>query len=342
MNAKQEEAGFNANYYAWLNRCSEEELFDLVNACKDALSDIIAQGFTEVNEGFDPEAGTKPIILIRERLLSIFSDRLKSSYSPGELKVNEAKIIFHFFKSDNPVDMAIRALQDKVLLIGNEASMKVYIAFSNILEKAMQGGVTAKEPLFIDAGRVANALFVIFAGMVCFPEFKKSVASFGHVDQLHILDPHRSWYMQDPEGNWNGYAYYGKVLDEQISIRKSEKNYRRVCFLGNSMGASAACLFSPMADAVLAFCPQTELVREDIPAKVVETYRRLLLENMQKAVSAGVRISIHRGNKATDVDQCSRLPSNIHLVVHRDCAEHNLPGYLKSRGELLNVLGSVL
>lgn len=148
--------------------------------------------------------------------------------------------------------------------------------------------------------------------------------------------------MQDPEGKWNGYTYYSNVLERQITKHKEQKNYKKVCFLGNSMGASAACLFSHMADAVLAFCPQTEVVREDIPADVSEIYKRLLLENMGKAVSSGVKIEIHQGLKATDIEQCSRLPSGIQLVVHEDCAEHNVPGYLKSQGKLLNVLGSVL
>jgi len=333
---------FVTEFETFLVRLSHEALFAYARTCTEKLEEIRQAGFDAVNEGFNPDQGTKPINLIPDKFFPVFANQLESSFAIDDIPLREEKIVFDFFKSDNPVDIAIRALQNKLLGIGSEASMKVYIAFTNMLEKTMQGGVTAREPLFVDAGKDADVLYVIFAGMVCFPEFKKSVASLGQVDQLHILDPHRSWYMQGPGGEWDGYAYYSGILEAQLCKRKSEKHYRKICFLGNSMGGSAACLFSPMADAVLAFCPQTEAVMKDIPVEEADRYKRLLRENIEKALSAGVQITVHRGVKPTDIDQCSRLPSGVDLVVHEACSEHNVPGYLKSQGRLPEVLGSVV
>ena len=112
--------------------------------------------------------------------------------------------------------------------------------------------------------------------------------------------------------------------------------------MGNSMGASAACLYSEYADAVLAFCPQTEIVRETIAPEISEKYKELLLRNLQKAHSAGKQIVIHRGSAESDIRQCSRLPKGIEPIVHAECTAHTVPGYLKSKGILLDVIGSVI
>ncbi|MGA0334504.1 MAG: hypothetical protein ACO3NW_11185, partial [Kiritimatiellia bacterium] len=175
----------------------------------------------------------------------------------------------------------------------------------------------------------------------CFPEFRKSIASLGNIDQLHVLDPNRSWYMQGPKGEWNGYAYYIRVLTEQLKKLKTQTPYRKVCFIGNSMGGSGACLYSPLADAVLAFCPQTEIPLKQIEAKVNEQYKNLLRENLSAAHAAGKQICIHRRIGERDIVQCDRLPPGIDPVIHEGCEVHNLPGYLKEQGTLLEKLGSV-
>lgn len=342
MNKSREAIHFNNDVNSYLGECSHEELIELAKKFTVALGSIIQNGFSDINEGFDPEAGTKPIILVREKLLAILSDRLNFTYSADELEIKEAAIVFDFFKSENQVDVAIKALQDKLRLIGTESSIKIYIDFTNALEKTIHGGVTAKEPLFIKSKAKADTLFVIFAGMVCFPEFKKSVGYFENVDQLHILDPKRCWYMQSPEGDWNGYTYYSSLLKERINQLQTKNSYKKICFMGNSMGASAACLYSQFADAVLAFCPQTEIVRDTIAPEISEKYRELLLQNLQKAHSADKTIMIHRGVAESDIKQCSRLPKNITPIVHEECKAHNVPGYLKSKGILLEVIASVL
>ena len=53
----------------------------------------------------------------------------------------------------------------------------------------------------------------------------------------------------------------GEFVGELSSYYRQElqaagKDYKQVVMLGDSMGASAALLFSPLATSVIAFCPQ--------------------------------------------------------------------------------------
>lgn len=332
---------FLTQFQAWADQASAAELCQLAHDASQALEGILEQGFTTVNEGFNPDEGTKPIVLIREQLLPLLAARSASETAAAGLDTGEPKIVFNYFKSEHPVDLALKTLQDKLRLFGHEETMKAYIDFTNTLEKTIHGGLTANAPLFVKAEQPADTLYVVFAGMVCFPEFKKSIQGFGNVDQLHILDPHRSWYMQGPEGEWNGYEHYSRILRDEISRRRAETPYRRISFLGNSMGGSAACLFCEHADAVLAFCPQTEIVRKDVPEDVAARYKTLFRDNLLKAHAAGKSIHIHRGVGPNDIIQCGRLPEEIVPTVHESCTVHNLPGHLKAEGTLLDILGSL-
>ena len=51
-------------------------------------------------------------------------------------------------------------------------------------------------------------------------------------------------------GGDDGVALYRKRLEKVC------KSYNTVVMLGDSMGATAALLFAPLATSVLAFCPQ--------------------------------------------------------------------------------------
>ncbi len=54
-------------------------------------------------------------------------------------------------------------------------------------------------------------------------------------------------------GGDDGVAVYKERLERVC------KPYKTVVMLGDSMGATAALLFAPMATSVLAFCPQVRL-----------------------------------------------------------------------------------
>jgi len=91
-------------------------------------------------------------------------------------------------------------------------------------------------------------------------------------DILFVVDCKRSWYtheddveltndakspqqIQSSSSPASGYvsgigSYYRRELE--VALRP----YKQVIMLGDSMGASAALMFSPLATAVIAFCPQ--------------------------------------------------------------------------------------
>jgi hypothetical protein len=67
-----------------------------------------------------------------------------------------------------------------------------------------------------------------------------------------------------------------------------------------------------------------------------------LLTNLKRSHVAGKDIIVHRGSSESDIKQCSRLPEGIEPIVHEACTVHNVPGYLKSNGVLLDVIASLI
>ena len=75
-------------------------------------------------------------------------------------------------------------------------------------------------------------------------------------DLLFVADPAQSWYQKDDRGGISGFGQY------EMRIKAASKNYRRISFIGDSMGGSAALLFSHLAtESVVAFSPQVDLTR---------------------------------------------------------------------------------
>lgn len=68
---------------------------------------------------------------------------------------------------------------------------------------------------------------------------------------LYVVDPHRNWYC-------GGDA---QLMQERYTSRLEQytKQYKHVVMIGDSMGATAALLFSPLATHVMSFCPQVGL-----------------------------------------------------------------------------------
>lgn len=96
-------------------------------------------------------------------------------------------------------------------------------------------------------------------------------------DILYVVDTKRSWYTHEECLNSSRSSNEDTDLtadnsQEQIglgSYYRSElevalKPYKHVIMLGDSMGASATLLFSPLATSIIAFCPQ---VRFGLPAQ---------------------------------------------------------------------------
>ena len=105
-------------------------------------------------------------------------------------------------------------------------------------------------------------------------------------DVLFVVDGSRSWYdgmVRSLIGSHNGHVQQSSTVkhpayfaggDDGVAVYKERlervcKSYKTVVMLGDSMGATAALLFAPLATSVLAFCPQVR--REDCRS----TIRRL-------------------------------------------------------------------
>lgn len=67
-------------------------------------------------------------------------------------------------------------------------------------------------------------------------------------DVLYVVDPSRLWYEGGDAATFQR-LYYDR-------LRRYTRRYSHVVMVGDSMGASAALMCSPLATAVLAFCPQ--------------------------------------------------------------------------------------
>lgn len=71
---------------------------------------------------------------------------------------------------------------------------------------------------------------------------------------LFVVDPFRDWYCGGDA------AALGSTYHSRLS--EAAAGYGRVLMVGDSMGATAALLFSRLATAVLAFCPQVRRAGE--------------------------------------------------------------------------------
>lgn len=102
-------------------------------------------------------------------------------------------------------------------------------------------------------------------------EMKKKQAT-STFDILFVVDSKRSWYThednvgltndvessQETESSSSPASGYGSGLGSYYrrELEIALRPYKQVIMLGDSMGASAALMFSPLATAVIAFCPQ--------------------------------------------------------------------------------------
>lgn len=65
---------------------------------------------------------------------------------------------------------------------------------------------------------------------------------------LYVVDPYRSWY----------HGGDAELMQERYTARLQQytQQYKHVVMIGDSMGATAALLFAPLATKVMSFCPQ--------------------------------------------------------------------------------------
>ena len=179
---------------------------------------------------------------------------------------------------------------------------------------------------------------------------------------LFVADPAQSWYQKDDTGHFGGYAQY------ESRIRAASRPYSRISLVGDSMGGSAALLFSHLAtDAVVAFSPQVDLEcdvshvgRSDMTPGVRSKFRDTLYSSVGSALDAGVNVIVHRGTEESDVRHTDLLEDRftslrvkegavrdeggedgdgiLRIVEHPDCLHHQIAVHLKGRGMLTRVL----
>lgn len=91
-------------------------------------------------------------------------------------------------------------------------------------------------------------------------------------DILFVVDSKRSWYTHEDAVEPTNDAESSEQTDSASSpasgcvsglgsyyrreLEVALRPYKQVIMLGDSMGASAALMFSPLATSVIAFCPQ--------------------------------------------------------------------------------------
>jgi len=193
----------------------------------------------------------------------------------------------------------------------------------------------------------SEKLIVSFAGAALrvggtpIAEFKKTLHEM-ECDQLFLIDPNQSWYLNDPKLQWNGYEYHSEKLKNFIK----ESNYKKVMFIGASLGATAALLYSNMSDLVLAFNPQVDINRlrgmmgwnaRRVPKHIRINFCNLLNNNISKCNG---KIFAHISTLPGDALQATYLKPVDHLTIvkHLDFDEHGLASHLKKKGQLVSLI----
>jgi len=196
----------------------------------------------------------------------------------------------------------------------------------------------------IKEGSTSDLLVVSFAGGALRigghtrPEFQKTLATFD-CDQLYLTDPSQSYYLNDPQGNWNGFEYHNNKLKELTS------SYKYVLFIGASMGGSAALLFSHLANGVIAFNPLIDLEGETrfnfrigiyfLPKSLRVSFRQTVCQNIEKGTGV---INIHVSNSKEEIFHTLGLPSKTNVNLYHDHVNHNLAIYLRNNGKLVPII----
>jgi len=145
----------------------------------------------------------------------------------------------------------------------------------------------------------------------------KAAAAVAHAnagfDVLYVADTSRSWY----GGGVDAAGFRGDAEREwRDALSSVAGEYARVIHLGDSMGASAALLFSDVADAAIAFCPQVDLVSASIRPGRSAAWMRRHKASLTRAVSRATRergasVRIHSGTWEHDLAQARMVPDAI-------------------------------
>lgn len=148
-------------------------------------------------------------------------------------------------------------------------------------------------------------------------------------DVLYVVDTRRSWY----DGGDEGFDYWYQRLAGAV------KSYKRVVMLGDSMGATAALMFSPLATAVLAFCPQVDLERSAIrPGSSSAWFAALRQRLMANVKASDADIQVFTGTWEHDLGQARLLPCEEVTLHVKQYDSHRLAYYLNAQEQLVPII----
>eukprot|EP00249_Psilotum_nudum_P022238 c28429_g1_i2 orf=1054-1815(+) len=171
----------------------------------------------------------------------------------------------------------------------------------------------------------------------------------------------RSWYTQARDiEQWNVQDESSKskplTIDNSTCLRKLEdqlcwyykqelkiacQNYKRVIMLGDSMGGSAALMFSCLATSVIAFCPQVDLASSTMRPGADKTWLHCFKEELLNAVTKSqAKITVHCGIWVHDLQQVNLLPSSKVCIVIHNVDDHRIAKELDENGVLVALVKS--
>ena len=125
-------------------------------------------------------------------------------------------------------------------------------------------------------------------------------------------------------------------------LRDACARYRRVLYIGDSMGASASLMFAEHATRVLAFCPQVDLYASSIRPSRSNVWFKRFRRPTRGFEAPSADADVHTGSWAHDTHQASLLPSDkVTHVVHR-VDSHRLALALDGEDKLLPIVRDAL
>ena len=133
-------------------------------------------------------------------------------------------------------------------------------------------------------------------------------------------------------------------------LRGLRGRYDRVCFVGDSMGGSAALRYAQYADAVCALAPQVSdlaedphVGREDLHESTLRRHvEGPLLRSVERALRRRTSICVHFcAGHARDAAHVGALPPGVTRVAHAGDL-HDVAALLKAGGVLDDVVRDLL
>ena len=216
-------------------------------------------------------------------------------------------------------------------------------------EKGLLIDFNGHKNLLVSFGGIQQGL-----GMPVF-EFFNSISDI-QCDKIYFRDFNQAWYQKGVDSDLNHIDKITKYLEDIIN----NKQYNKICFLGNSMGGYASILFGSILniDKVVAFAPQTFINKSnrilnfdsrwrkqinkvyDYKAKRKEFFD--LKKCLKRKASFKTQINIYYSpNHRLDKKHAERLKSETNVILHPiDEGGHSVVKTVRNNGELKSLIKS--